>query len=234
MRLTTKYQIFNKVNILPTFIPLRILKFKRPKWKRLQKTVINLVQKKKKNFNINKKVLNPILIKKTYKNWTKIKTKYKESLLLKRSVYSLFDFNVNKKSLFTFNSNESKNTFLCFFMKLEFKIENLLWRLNFLNSCYSIKQLLNTGLILINFKKTKNNCILKKGDIITFSNNCLLYYKKENTLLFNKKIFSFLEIDYYSNTIVMLKNYNEITIEESTLFFSKFYNIKLLKDFFKK
>jgi ribosomal protein S4 len=230
MRLTTKYQIFTKIPILPTYIPLRILKFKRPKWKRIQKTITNLIHKKKISFNTKKKIVNPIFLKKTYKNWTKIKTKYKESLLLKRSVYSLFDFNINKKSLFTFNNNEAKATFLSFFMKLEFKVENLLWRLNFLNSCYSIKQLLNSGFILINFKKINNNYILKKGDIITFSTNlnyCI------NNFLISKKLFSFLEIDYYSKTIIILKNYNEITLEESTLFFSKFYNIKLLKDFFK-
>jgi ribosomal protein S4 len=230
MRLTTKYQIFNKISILPTHIPLRILKFKRPKWKRVQKIITTLIHKKKLNFITKKKILNPIFLKKTYKNWTKIKTKYKESLLLKRSVYSLFDFNLNKKSLFTFKNNEAKTTFLFFFMKLEFKIENLLWRLNFLNSCYTIKQLLNSGLILINLKKKKNNYILKKGDIITFSKKLNFF---TNNFLITKKLFSFLEIDYYSTTIIILKNYNEITIEESTLFFAKFYNIKLLKDFFK-
>jgi ribosomal protein S4 len=230
MRLTTKYQIFNKISILPTYIPLRILKFKRPKWKRVQKNITNVIHKKKVNFNTKLKILNPIFLKKTYKNWTKIKTKYKESLLLKRSVYSLFDFNLNKKILFTFKSNEAKVTFLNFFMKLEFKIENLLWRLNFLNSCYNIKQLLTSGFIFINLKKKKNNYILKKGDIITFSKNLNFFFNK---FLVNKKLFSFLEIDYYSNTIIILKNYNEITLEESTLFFSKFYNIKLLKDFFK-
>ena len=72
--------------------------------------------------------------------------------------------------------------------------------------------------ICVNKKNTDlQNLILKKGDLIKIKNNVFL----KNVLISQIKTssyLSFLEIDYYTQTIILLKNPMELSIDELPLF----------------
>lgn len=67
---------------------------------------------------------------------------------------------------------------------------------------------------------------LKKGDIVTFEptscvnvlNNTIINKKK---YMINHLFFSFLELDYYSNSIIITKDLNELSVEDLTLLIEK-------------
>ena len=91
---------------------------------------------------------------------------------------------VNNKSTVQLQSFDS--IYKKVFLKQFFRIEVLLWKLNFFISSKEALQNLVHGKILINGLKKTGNCFLKKGDIITilssqdscFSNKVLLKKKK--------------------------------------------------------
>ena len=105
----------------------------------------------------------------------------------------------------------------------------LLWRLNVFKSSYQASQFINNNNVLVN-GVISNNCIfLKKGDIITLSNN-LLNLEFDNN---DKNIFSFVEIDYYTNNIIVLKDFDQLNFEDFFFFFNKTINLKKFIDYIK-
>jgi len=44
-------------------------------------------------------------------------------------------------------------------------------------------------------------------------------------------VFTFLEVDYYTNTIVIVKDLSELTSEDFYLLITEFYNLKKIKDY---
>ena len=85
----------------------------------------------------------------------------------------------------------------------------------------------------VNEKKVNGNLSLKKGDIISFnfskiqSNlNFLNFFQR---LLNNNLFYSFIEIDYYTKTIVILKNVGDITVYDLNLLVTDFFDVYKLK-----
>jgi hypothetical protein len=86
---------------------------------------------------------------------------------------------------------------------------------------------------LVNGKYVKSNYYLKKGDIISISlkqNDKKTYsfikiFKKN---LFNNIFFSFLEVDYYSNNIVVIKDVVDLVDTDLQLLIEKNIDIKHL------
>lgn len=97
----------------------------------------------------------------------------------------------------------------------------------------------NSSLVKQNFQKTKiivnnqecNNFVnLVKGDIIliqTFS-NVICKLKLEDF----RVLTPFIEIDYYSNKIVIVKDLQELTNKDFLLLSRDFYNVLDLRDYF--
>lgn len=87
----------------------------------------------------------------------------------------------------------------------------------------------------MNQKKIHPNYFLKKGDIISF--DFLSFFKNSNfkNILLkninNNKLLPFVEIDYYTNTVIFLKNYNQLTEQEMIFFVSNFLSITKFKSF---
>ena len=86
---------------------------------------------------------------------------------------------------------------------------------------------------MVNEKYVKSNYYLKKGDIISISlkqNDKKTYsfikiFKKN---LFNNIFFSFLEVDYYSNNIVVIKDVVDLVDTDLQLLIEKNIDIKHL------
>ncbi len=127
--------------------------------------------------------------------------------------------NFKKSSLFS----TYKNNLIYMFIKPEFRLDILLWRLKFFISPYLARFAFQKNLIYIN-----NNFILGtnklkqhytrslKGHSLISLNNKLQYSYKQNTRHFAKSFFisTIFEIDYYLGNIIILKNLNILTFKD--------------------
>ena len=232
MRLQNNYkQFFQLKSSLPR-IPQRLLKFRRPKWLKIQKK-ISLLTKKTVSFS------NSLLIKNSYKYWDKVNNYYKDGIQLKKFVLSSFDNAVNiaffKKEVFKKQNNFSKDILINCLIKPKFRIDLLLWNLNFFRSAFEARQAINNGEILINSKKVLGNTFLKKGDVIEF------FTKKSEAkpnltavlakTLLNDHIYPFVEIDFYTKTIIVLKNIEELTLDDLNILIPEYCDIKKFKNY---
>ena len=276
MRYINKYKILSNLDLIDSRIPLRILKFRRPKWQKVQKKLLNKLKqsgqffKKNSIFNVRQKIKYDLLsniknnithssflktkskrlknkkrifntsirIKKKINTWDKVKNYYKDGLKLKTNIVRFFDNSVSLSSLKKkdIHKNLSIRDFFQFsIIKSEFRIDILLFRLNFFSSSFQARQSLNEGEILLNFKKVTGNVFLKKGDIITFSS------KKSKNLFDFKNIINkqslhytfcpFVEIDFYSKTIVIFKDLIEFTNNDINFLFPNYFDYKKFKDY---
>lgn len=97
-----------------------------------------------------------------------------------------------------------------------------MWYLSFFNSSVEARNFVNEKNVLINNKIVRSNYELKKGDIVSFNLNPDYAEKNKYKTIRKKykksrKFFTFLEYDYYTNSIVVLKNWNELSEDELSL-----------------
>ena len=241
-----KYKIYyqsKKILIEPS---LRLLKFKRTKWKLIQENITKKAFLFKKQFFFEKSKLNkPRYVKNSFRNnfslkvrtkaFIKLRSIFKLNLQAKRHYKQLFDNAISLQRLNLLRSNFYKTKFTNTLIKPYFKLDILLWKLHFYNSCYEAQQCINNGLILVNDIKVKPHFFLKKGDIIKIglSNSFSFNMQKRirDTLLVLSKdsiFFPFLEIDYYTKTIVIVKGLEELSKDDFYLFNSTYFDLKSL------
>ena len=151
---------------------------------------------------------------------------------LRRKVHFLlgqmYDQSLNKKELAVFLKKEgflNRNyIFKKLFLRTEHRLDIFLWRLSFFHNIYECRKALTGGKILVNGRNLGWNTFLKKGDIIQVNsifNAKLIRAKTCSLSYFN----SFVEVDYYTGLIVVLKNLDEINPNDLSLFVPKRLNI---------
>jgi ribosomal protein S4 len=225
MRLYSKYKIFAKTNTFTKKFPIRILKFRRPKWSRLQK--LALLSKQRSNSFVTQ-----LFIKNSIKSWDKIRQHYKEGVVLKNSVYRLFDSAVSyswfKKKLIK-NKQLNKTSFLVNgLIQPMFRIDILLVNLNFFATSYQAKQALNSHKIKVNGQTVTGNYLVKKGDIIFYKSLDIPFFFKRNLL--NELFFSFVEIDAYTKTVVVIKDYEDLSTDDFNLLLTEYFDLNKFKN----
>jgi hypothetical protein len=230
MRFLNKYTPYQNITSFFKYVPTRILRFKRPKWKKIQ-----LVLKQKSN--LKTAFVNNIVLKASFKNWEKNKSYYKDGLMLKKSFYSFYNNSITTtyyKKLIKKNTDlRFTSFFFKIFLKPLFFIDILLWKINFCNSSYEGRQLLNYKQIYVNSKVIQSNYLLKKGDIITVNPKFLTgKLKFENSVLF--ELFSlFFEIDYYTKTVIIIKDFSALSSSDFVSLISDSIQLKLFVDYIK-
>jgi ribosomal protein S4 len=238
MRKYNKFKFVSRFYIYPYCFHKRILHFKRPKWIAAQKKILNLenqiknlhssISSKKKflKFNKSKEIKNNILknfyfnfitIKSKVNSWQRLRFFYKETLLMKNVVRKYFD---GQFSLTYFKRLFKKPRTRCFtlasvFIRPEFRLDILLWRLKIFSSVFLAKIAIRNKQITVNGLNKNFDFYLTKGDIIKFS-LIKTYTLKKYFLKYFKIIFipSFIELDFYTNTIIVLKSFNNFKIED--------------------
>jgi len=229
MQSNSKYKIYKQLKYIPIDnLPSRILKFKRPCWKIVQKlntkALIKTRTVRKKVFSNNTTFLNSV------KKWYQLNKKFSVNLLLKRQYYQQFGFALGlkffKKYIFLKNSKISKSLVSYFLIKPKFRLDILLYFLNFFSSISMAQQEIIKKKISVNNTVVFPNYFLKKGDVITFDRKFI------NSVQINvkKKVFSFLEIDYYTKTIVIIKSLDELTENDICTMDTKYFEVKKLFD----
>jgi hypothetical protein len=190
MRLFKKYKSWSKLNTSSNF-PLRVLKFKKIKWKKTRKSLLRV---KGKTIFLNH---NTITVR--TKVWDRAKNYYKNKLLIALSLTQRYDCKLQVQESFCYE----KDFYLRNFLKNEYRVDFIIWSLNFFSSIYEARQHIKNGFLVVNNKVTRSDhLIVSRGDV-------LVILKKKNKLpqTIKKEFrFSFLEVDYYTQTIVILKD----------------------------
>lgn len=238
MRKYNKFKFVNRFYIYPYFFHNRIFQFKRPKWTGAQKKILSLQTqikalqrpKKRKNFSLKKNrvkqikknilknfFFNFVAVKSKTNSWQRLRFFFKESLFMKNAVRKYFD---GQFSLSYFKKFFKKPQTRCFsissvFIRPEFRLDILLWRLKIFSSVFYSKIAIRNKQITVNNLVKNFDFYLAKGDIIKFS-NLKTYSLKKYFLKYFKILFipSFLEVDFYTNTIVVLKSFNDFKISD--------------------
>jgi len=195
MRKYRRYKLFSKLNL--SFYYLRILKFKKTKWKQLQKVIKNIKLKK---FIVNHK--QKLIL---FNIWDRIKLSYKNKLKVRQHLKCRYDV-----------SKISFKNFLDYSIKQEFTLSTCLWHINMFKTLYETNIYISRGLVLVNnivcnnFKK-KLYC----GDIISFKKDVDINLTH---LRINNEIFlTYLEIDYYLKIIVVIKDLKKLNFKDLSL-----------------
>jgi ribosomal protein S4 len=163
------------------------------------------------------------------KRWERIKKMHKLSLQLKTYFYQLYDnnmlYNSMKKKIFSFKGIKYQEQLFQSLMQFEFRLDILLWRLRFFKNSYESSLFIDHSFIRVNSKVVKNNYILKAGDIISFSNYFSFFSNNLKSLKKNFLFKNFLEIDYYTNTIIIVYDIDEIFELDYSLFMKQYFDL---------
>jgi len=244
-----KYKNLLNIREFPSQTNLRILKFKRPKWNFLKKSLQRQANKIfffKKFKKLNKKLY--FYNQKGYvisSRWSNIRFRYKELLLSKRRLYLFFSLKSKLKSLKT---NITNQTSIKFLNKLETRLDILLWRIGIFSSPAISRFYINHKFINLNDKNININAmLLKQGDILSFSDLVKKNIKIEMSQLktiqtYNKKflIFQgkfnsflpyFVEVNWDTLEIICLKSANNLNIDYMLHMYPKNLNISQLKNY---
>lgn len=136
--------------------------------------------------------------------------------------------------LFTFDKDkEFIRSFLKCMIKPILRLDILLWNLNFVSSVFHAKEFIRKRFVKVNDKVVNYSFFLKKGDIITFSDNVnkknFCVRKNMENLSKNYVLLNFFEIDFYTHTIIIVKDLSFLTYKDITLLMSFYYDIKRMK-----
>ena len=151
---------------------------------------------------------------------------------LRRKVHfilgQMYDQSLNKKELALFLKKENlKNRNYIFkklFLRMECRLDIFLWRLKFFNNIYECRKALDKHEILVNGRFLGWNTFLQKGDIIEV--NSIFNAKAIRSKTFSLSFFnSFIETDYYTGNVVILKDLKELNLNDLSLFVPKRLNL---------
>jgi ribosomal protein S4 len=233
MRKFSKYKKFSSSGAgVVRKVPLSILKLRRPKWLFLQKTLTRRSTKRK-------TLINPFIIKSSFKSWEKVKRYYKKGLQNKNVLRSIYDssikFKTLEKKIFS-KSLKKKDIISHYLIEPQYKLDVLLWNLYFFSSIYEARQEISNKQVLVNGHSSKSNTLLKKGDVVTFKRtqesllekNDLFFKKCVQKYSITEKFITFLEVDYSTKTIVIIKNFEELSQEDIYILITDFIPLKSL------
>lgn len=227
MRRDPKFKIYVKSKTFLLSCPSKLLKFKHAKWKFYKKI---LKKRLKRKFFFNVTSISPRL-----KTFDKKKLFFKKGLKIKRELYQIFDSSIKLQKIKKLLKNQSGPKFNSLFflnnsiLKFEYNLGILLFRLNIFSNIFASRKFIDNKEVLVNSKPISHNYFVKKGDIISF-NTKIINIKN----IFEKQIklpvfLPFIEIDFYTGCIVIVKDLHELSLEDITLFNAKHFDLPKLR-----
>ena len=145
--------------------------------------------------------------------WIYNSKNFRSNLNLRNRVHQYYD-GVFPNSFF---KKELKNQYLYLdfirhsFIKPEFRLDVILWRLNFFSSPYSARIAILKNDVLVNDGVAWFSDYLKQGDVVFVKTASNLKYLRD--LKISKfALNSFIEVDYYCNTFIVLQDYSTMPV----------------------
>lgn len=148
------------------------------------------------------------------KRWDYSSKSFKNNLTMRNRVNCYFD-GVFPNSFFKkimFSTKTYPDLLRNCYIKPEFRLDILLWRLNFFVSPYASRIAIRNNKVLVNNEKKEYGYFLKEGDIIYFND----FFNLNNNLCLRKSSFllnSFVEIDYLTKVIFILQNSSSVSMD---------------------
>ncbi len=215
-----KYKLYNKPVSLSRY-PNRILKFKRPKWLKL-KSQIQLSN----NFNNARSfAIYDLLSSKVNDGvWDKI-SKYHKKKLLANLIFKL-QFKSRISSIK--NLYNTRNLLLDKYFKNYYQSGVLLYFLDYYTSKIQSQQKIHFGNLNLNNSLSRANNLLKKGDILNVLDSDIVLTTNLQKYSSDSSFLTFLEVDDYSQTLVVVKGLEDLTSEDFYLINSEYINLNNL------
>lgn len=113
--------------------------------------------------------------------------------------------------------------------RLEYRIDILLLRLKLFSNYTTVKKNLYDRIILINNKHYKFAISLVKGDVLSITSCSILTFTKRLKDCYF--LHTFIEIDYYTKKIVVIKDLKALTNKDFLLLYRELYNTLDLRDY---
>lgn len=254
MRVVSKYKGYHRLFTIFEKFPLRINSFKSTKWKRVQKLLRSKLQKRAKSLKklwwkkttLNRRrykrglFVNNFLTKVSFRYWYRVESHYENGRRIRNVHSSSFDgaldTNFYKNALhFSKKSCSTDRVHSRVLLQPEFRLDILLWKLNFFRSSYQASQAISDRKVNVNGSFRRGAYFLRKGDIISFNSKfraeCLNLKESKSSFFFSKVISTFVEVDYYSNCVVVLKDVKDLSLEDFYLLVKDPYCLKKIKDY---
>jgi len=225
MRFLNKYKLHEHFASSEIKLPSRIFKFKRPKWRKIKdkfkKRSKRFFWKNRRKVRIRRKFANHVLIPVSRKFNTK--RFYKTKQQTRKYIASLYENTIDFRKKSTCKDRLSSVS--SYIIKPYYRIDILLWYLKFFPSSVEARIFINGRNVVVNDRVVFSNYELKKGDVITLNYLNITpeiaerneYYLIKRKFKRSSAFFPFLEVDYYTNKIIVLKEWNELSISELAL-----------------
>lgn len=222
MRKSHKYKIHNKIDLISKF-PLRVLRFKRPKWQRLKDIFLQ-------RNTLGKELIDITAIKNDFKVWDKVNRAYKERL----KSYSYLSASLNNSLNIRKLKQESsikirKSLYSKLYFQNFYKPCTLVWLANFFASSFEARQKITEKSMFINNKIATPNSSLTKGDIISITDSKLKIEKVIKKYNLNYSFLTHVEVDYYSQEMALVKDISDLSEEDYYLLCLDYVNIQSLR-----
>lgn len=250
MRAYPKYKnLYQSKKIITTCLS-RVLQFKKSKWSSLQNLLLAFLKRKKqpnfvKSLKFTKKeqkdrqvycYKNTIEPSAKVKSWLRLKLYHKNFFHTKTLFKQLFG---DIKPIFPKKKQSSAASGYCFqyLVKPYYRVDILLWKLNFFWSVHQARQSIKFGEIFVNGCSIKSNTFLEKGDVITFSKKCLFSSSViqsvalKQTIYLTRPVLTFVETDYYNKIFIIVKGLSELNRNDFPMLTPGDIDLKMLKPF---
>ncbi len=211
MRRIHKYKTYSRIDVSPKF-PKRLLKLKRPKWN-LLKDDLKIILSDQDNFNL---IDSDVVLGDTF-GWSRVSRTYKSRLEFYASLSTRFDQSVKVRRLKSYRIVSRFDNYVKHLAEGFFKVTVLLWASSFFKSTFESKQHIDSLGIILNGASLKSNEFLYSGDVISVLDKNFNLQKNLSKYFDNNQILSFVELDYYSQTAVVLKDIQNLSEEDLNL-----------------
>lgn len=211
MRRVHKYKTYSRIDVSPKF-PTRLLNLKRPKWNSL-KDDLKVILADQENFNL---IDSDVVLGETF-GWDRVSRTYKSRLEFYASLSARFDQSVRVRRLKSYKIVSRFDHYVKHLAEGFFRATALLWAASFFKSTFEVKQHIDSLGIVLNGKSLKTNEFLESGDVISVVDNTFSLSSNLAKYSDNNQVLSFVEVDYYSQSAVVLKDVNNISEEDLNL-----------------
>lgn len=211
MRRAHKYKTYPRIDVGSKF-PKRLLNLKRPKWNQL-KNNLKLRLNDEENLNL---IDSDVILGDTF-GWNRVSRTYKSRLEFYSSLFAQFDQSVKIRRLKSYKTLSRFDKYVKHLAEGYFKTTTLLWATSFFKTSFEAKQQIDFLNLVVDNKIAHSNKLLTAGSVVSIKNDDFNLLKNLNKYSENTQIFSFVEVDYYSQELVLLKDVNTLSEDDLNL-----------------
>jgi hypothetical protein len=157
----------------------------------------------------------------------------KDTRALKYSIFLMFSFKFPPsfyKKILKQNITRKLNLVIEVLLKPFFYLDIIIWKVGFFKTFFQTRQTFFNRTVLVNNKLSENNnYFLRKNDIITV--NAVRDHVVSHTPFLLPDLF---EIDFYSRTIIVIKNYQQIDKHSLRFLYKKEFRLDNFLEYMKK